>query len=195
MHVRRDRLVVVRWREQPVHAVRQHRGHAADVGGDHRQSAGERFEHRQRHVVDRRRLHVDVRIGVDSGESRTAARARQRSRYEARVQRRAREERRPASPTPTRVSVASGWRACIRANARSDRRDVVERLEVPRREQARPQRVAHPIGESLQIDGVGDDLRRDAERRQHVAQERRTGRRSRSTQARITRRASADRRR
>ena len=43
-------------------------------------------------------------------------------------------------PPPTSVSVASGHRSCTMRNARMRARDVVERVEIARRHEARPER-------------------------------------------------------
>ena len=53
--------------------------------------------------------------------------------------------------------------ASLHALERTQRaRDVIERLEVARREQPRPEGVAKPEGEPIAIDDVRDDARVDA---------------------------------
>ena len=69
----RSRVIVER-REQAVHAVREDRRHAARLGRHDRQAARERLDHRRRHVVDVRRLHVDVVLGVAARDSSGATR-------------------------------------------------------------------------------------------------------------------------
>ena len=56
-----DGMVIPNPRQQAVPLVSQDCGHAAGVGRDDRQTGRERLEHGARHVVDVRRLDVDVR--------------------------------------------------------------------------------------------------------------------------------------
>ena len=66
--MRRHLLVIVGRCEQAVLAVRENRRHAARLRRHHRQSARECLENGGRHVVDVRRLHVDVVGGVVPGD-------------------------------------------------------------------------------------------------------------------------------
>ena len=66
-------------------------------------------------------------------------------------------------------------------------------LSVARADQPRPQGVTRSAGELPEVDHVRHHVRLDAERRQHLPQKRRQD--DESTQWRMTRRATADRRR
>ena len=60
----RSSLRVATRHEQAVDTISQDGGNAPGMGRDNRAAAGEGLQHRRWHVVDIRRLQVDVRVGV-----------------------------------------------------------------------------------------------------------------------------------
>ena len=134
--------------------------------------AGERLQHRGRHIVDVRRLQVDVGVRV------VAPHFRGRNRTDE-----------THIPQPPRGNLLT-QQLCLRSGAdqrqrgfgkpplddleRSQRAGhVVERLEVTRAEQPGAEIVAPAKREALQIDDVGDDLRANVKSREYLLQERR----------------------
>ncbi len=150
-HVRRGRLVIAAFDEQAVLVVGENRGHAAGVRRHDRAPARERLEHRRRHVVDVGRLQIDVGLGVvapdvfgrdasgepDVFEPQLAGELAQALVFGPGADQRQR---------CFRISVLDEPERAQRA------RDVVERLEIPRREDVRPERSPRS--------GTGTDPRR-----------------------------------
>ena len=159
-----------RWNEEGGHPFLDQKRHAADIGAHDRNSARQRFEYRDRHVVHRRRIEHEIRRTIKLrqllviepsgevhcvgnmqrlGESFEVASQRSRPRYrQARV----------------RVSVAN---RCERAKRGGY---VVNRLEVSRHDHmGRPGR-ARRGPEPIEIDDVGNDLSRYSPFGEHAFQ-------------------------
>ena len=153
--------------EQAMNAVREDGRHATGVRRDHRETACERFDDGHRHVVDARTLDVDVVRTVRVGNRVGRDRAGERDAAQLEVVGKA------SQRTLLRTAADQGQRGigpAVQNKPEGTERasDVIERLEISRREKPGTQWIALAEGKAIQIHDVRHDRRVDAEAGEHV---------------------------